>query len=93
MSGHCARHSHDRDRLQSRGEDYPQIGTPLALVRHAGLTRPCRGRCDRTYLLLEITYATGDVGRSDFPTVEAMLEWVERRKLIFRDARFPGRAA
>jgi hypothetical protein len=48
---------------------------------------------DREHRLLEITYANGDIGRAHFPTNEAMLEWVKRRKRIFKEARFLGRSA
>ena len=74
------------------GQAIRRSETPQALIRHARLTKPQRVRCDREHRLLEITYANGDIGRAHFPTTKAMLEWVERRKLIFREARFLGRS-
>jgi YD repeat-containing protein len=72
------------------GQTIRRSDTPQALARHARSTKPQRVRCDNEHRLLEITYANGDVGRADFPTTEAMLEWVKRRRLIFREARFLG---
>ena len=72
------------------GQTIRRSETLSALTLHARLTKPLRVRCDGEHRLLEITYANGDIGRANFPTTEAMLEWVKRRRLIFREARFLG---